>query len=223
MSKFTQTRQVKGQGFGEKMRRVREDHGQNLEDIAQEIGIQAKYLQMLEEGDLARLPGEVYAKAWIKKYSQYLGLAEGELLGEYQLERNISKKINQFSKPSKKQDYSDAFWLRPRNIRNFIIIIAVSAVLTYLGWEINNIVAAPSIDIIQPSNNFTTSEGQIEIVGKTAPETEVMINQERALTDEQGLFRQTVNLTQGLNKLEISAKKKHSQTRVIEWNILRQE
>ena len=60
------------------------------------------------------------------------------------------------------------------------------------------------------------------IKGQTKPEVQLTINNELVLLDENGSFSQTINLINGLNNLEISAKKKHSKTKIIEIAILRE-
>ena len=101
-------------------------------------------------------------------------------------------------------------------------MIVVLALLSYLGWEIKRIVAAPEITILEPPNNFITTDSSIIINGQTQAEAQLTINNELIILNEEGSFEQKINLVEGLNKLQISVKKKHSRTNNLEWDILRE-
>lgn len=59
---------------GEILRRTREYYGQTLPQVEINLRIRASQLQALEQGDLAQLPGRVYAIGFVRAYSEYLGL-----------------------------------------------------------------------------------------------------------------------------------------------------
>ena len=103
-----------------------------------------------------------------------------------------------------------------------MIGLVIAILLGYLVWEINSIVAAPQVNIIQPDNNFRTIESSVLIIGQTEPEVQLTINSDRIVLDEEGNWQQNINLVSGLNNLEISAKKKHSKTKTIELIIYRE-
>ncbi len=60
--------------FLDEIKRVREQRGISIEEIAERINIKASYIKAIEEGDLARLPGGIYNKAYIKSVSEFLGI-----------------------------------------------------------------------------------------------------------------------------------------------------
>ncbi len=223
MAGFKKKRPISGQSLGERLRKLRLEQNRTLEEVEAQTKVQIKYLEILENGEYHRLPGDIYARVWIKEYARYLGVPEQELLAEYKLEKKISENINELDRLNNRPKVSrDNVILRPRSIKLIIIGLVITAVLGYLIGELVNIIAPPVINISQPSNNFITTGSQIKIIGQTVPEAELIINGERVLTDGAGGFEQTVNLTTGLNKFRISAKKKHSRTNYLEWDILRQ-
>jgi len=77
--------------------------------------------------------------------------------------------------------------------------------------------------VFSPNNNLKTGVSSIDIEGQSEPEVQLFINNELVLLDEDGKFITNVALSLGLNNLEINAKKKHSKTRTIYLNILREE
>ncbi len=58
---------------GEKLRNEREQQQLSLRDIEQSTSIRLRYLQAIEDGDYSILPGEVYAKGFIRNYANVLG------------------------------------------------------------------------------------------------------------------------------------------------------
>ena len=66
--------------IGEQLRKAREAKGMSLEDIEKITKIQYRYLKALENDDFDQLPGDFYARAFIKQYAQVVGLNGNELL-----------------------------------------------------------------------------------------------------------------------------------------------
>ena len=61
-------------GYGETLRRRREQRGLSLNDVAVRTRVRKAYLQALEEEDLAMLPGSAYAVGFLRIYARYLDL-----------------------------------------------------------------------------------------------------------------------------------------------------
>lgn len=220
---FKQKRPIGGENLGERLKKLRLEQKKTLEEVGAQTKIPVKYLEILEKGEHSRLPGNIYARAWIREYTHFLGVASDDFLAEYKIEKQISENIGRIDKlDNRGRGPRDNFLLRPRSIKLLIITVIIGAVFAYLLWELTSIIASPLVHIAQPPNNFVTLDSQIKIIGQTVSEAELIINGERVLTDNEGHFEQTVNLVSGLNKFKISAKKKHSRTHYLEWNVLRQ-
>ncbi len=61
-------------GFGETLRRRREQKGLSLNDVAVRTRIRKTYLQALEDENLTMLPGSAYAVGFLKIYAKHLDL-----------------------------------------------------------------------------------------------------------------------------------------------------
>lgn len=59
---------------GQILQRTREYYGQTLPQVEANLRIRASQLQALEQEDVSRLPGRVYAIGFVRAYSEYLGL-----------------------------------------------------------------------------------------------------------------------------------------------------
>lgn len=73
--------------LGARLREAREARGLTLAAAADGTRILPRYLQALEDGDYAQLPGDVYARGFIRNYAQFLELPADDLMQLYRRER----------------------------------------------------------------------------------------------------------------------------------------
>jgi cytoskeleton protein RodZ len=60
--------------FGADLRAARESLGWTLSDVARKLRIRPYFLEALEAGQLTRIPGNVYARGFLRNYATALGL-----------------------------------------------------------------------------------------------------------------------------------------------------
>ncbi|MFO8069465.1 MAG: DUF4115 domain-containing protein [Alkalibacterium sp.] len=69
--------------IGDKLKEARKAKGYTLDDLQQMTKIQKRYLIAVEEGKLEVLPGDFYARAFIKQYADSVGLNGEDLVQEH--------------------------------------------------------------------------------------------------------------------------------------------
>ncbi len=69
--------------MGEALRRTRMFYGQSIEDVEKALRIRASQIIAIEEGDMSKLPGRVYAIGFVRSYAEYLGLDGGKVVNLY--------------------------------------------------------------------------------------------------------------------------------------------
>jgi cytoskeleton protein RodZ len=74
---------------GAGLREVRERLGWKLPDVAEALRIRLPYLEAIERGELASLPGSAYQTGFVRSYAQILGLDPDEILRRFRAEGGI--------------------------------------------------------------------------------------------------------------------------------------
>lgn len=88
--------------LGHILREARETKGFTLEDVQEEIRINAKYLKSLEIGDYSALPTPVHVRGFLRNYARFLGLDPQPLLDRY--ESNLNRQPAKSVAPTKSSD-----------------------------------------------------------------------------------------------------------------------
>lgn len=69
--------------LGTLLKRARTERGMSLEQLQDITKIRKRYLEAIEEGDYGVLPGNFYARAFIKSYAEAVGLNPDEVVRMY--------------------------------------------------------------------------------------------------------------------------------------------
>ncbi len=59
---------------GEILRRTRVHYNQSIQDVEKNLRIRAEQIKAIEESNMEKLPGRVYAIGFVRSYAEYLGL-----------------------------------------------------------------------------------------------------------------------------------------------------
>lgn len=73
-------------GLGRALKRARIAQGYDIAQVAQTLRIRPEYLEALEEGNHARLPGRVYAIGFVRTYSSFLDLDSAVAIERFKAE-----------------------------------------------------------------------------------------------------------------------------------------
>lgn len=198
--------------LGDRLRRVREEAGLSLPDLASKTGISVKHLTAIEEGRYGDLPGEVYARNFVRQYARVLQVNEETAIGMFEREHTVAINLAPMpiSEPSK--SVRTRAYITPQGIRWTAVLLLGAAILVYLGLELRNFTSSPSLIVDSPSAQYRTESRSVEVRGMTDPEVSVMVNGRAILVDHQGRFQELLELQDGLNTIIITAQKKRGRT-----------
>ncbi|MDP2708836.1 MAG: helix-turn-helix domain-containing protein [bacterium] len=209
-----------GETVAERLRGARQAKKIKLNQAAQKLNIQRRYLDALEKGEYGKLPHGVYGKNFLREYAFFLGLDYKILAKDYESEIKLLEPRRQaelFSKQVIKKRY---FLAMPKIFKNIFIFIIISVCFIYLGYRVNKIISPPPLTVISPAADMITEHDSLTVAGKTEAEANLLINGETVLTDKSGGFSKTVNLKNGVNIITVSANKKYSRANTIIRQIL---
>lgn len=74
---------MSGLGIGERLIEAREQRGLTLEDAERDTRISRRYLQALEDERFDIIPAPVYARGFLRSYTQYLGIETARILARF--------------------------------------------------------------------------------------------------------------------------------------------
>lgn len=129
--------------LGALLRKAREQRGLSLEDIQDLTKIRKRYLEAIEEGNYAVLPGSFYVRAFVKNYAENVGLDAEEVLRLYQKEIPAPAPepvVETVQRPRRAQTQSSDRWSR-WGFRSlmwlFLILIVVIVYVFYINNPVN--------------------------------------------------------------------------------------
>jgi cytoskeleton protein RodZ len=107
--------------------RARERHGQDIRSVAQVLRIRQAYLEALESGEFAKLPGTAYALGFLRTYAEYLGLNANNIIDRFKEEVHATDRPTELIFPEPV--------IEGRIPGGAIILISVALLMVaYGGW-----------------------------------------------------------------------------------------
>lgn len=78
--------------LGVRLQNARIEKGLSLDELQKKTKIQKRYLEAIEQGDFSKMPGDFYARAFVKSYCEAVGLPADQVFQEHADELPIAKK-----------------------------------------------------------------------------------------------------------------------------------
>lgn len=123
--------------LGSSLREARVRRGIELPQVAAATRIRARYLQALEDERFERLPGDVYAKGFLRAYADYLGLDSQLFVDEYNARFTIDESL-----PAPSQLELRDLPVRRYGIAFAVLLVALAGGL--LAWQLSGSSPRPS-------------------------------------------------------------------------------
>ena len=153
---------------GQKLRNARIKKGYTIDDLQQITKIQKRYLIAIEEGQFDHLPGDFYVRAFIKQYSDAVGISSDDLLEEYKSDIPNAQPTQETAPEETKtrsiKEESNSFF---SNLGNYIPQIVVGIIVVV----IIGVIAFGMIHRNQSSSSVTIPKDNTEQTTKKAKKT----------------------------------------------------
>ncbi len=203
-------KKVKTLTLGERLVKMRENRCVTISDVSRSTGIQSAYIEYLEQGLFDKLPAEVYVRGFLRRYAEYLGVADASILRQYDRERGMDRSMKNEDLTEQNSITRSAFQkipsviITPRRITVSVFLFVVLAGFLYVYSEYQSFISEPILVISEPDREvIQTKESSISIVGKTDPDSRIFINDQPVLIDENGGFREKIDLQTGVNTVTV--------------------
>lgn len=205
--------------LGEKLRRLRDEAHLSLPTIAKETGIQQKYLEALEQGAYAKLPGDVYVRNILRHYVQLLHLNEQRVFEIYDQERTVVRTTGMGTLPPQAKKEARSF--NPQKLlKRLALGVAALALVGYLGYTVMASRTPPALTVSSPAQDIVLHELVVQVQGTTERESRVKINGQDILLDAEGKFSENVDLQPGLNVITVTSAKERTREQKVERRVI---
>ena len=194
--------------FGEHIKNVREHNKLDLEFCSNSLKIHKKYLIAIEENNYKIFDNYFQAQGFVQNYLEFLELKPNDFMprwrGDFYTEfSHDDEKKEKFYKPKRKRIVNFSFSLN-KIIYVFLGFIVVSF-LGYVGFQYNEALSSPLLDIYEPETNSVVEEDLIDIFGKTDSDAILKINNEKITLATDGNFSTSLKLAEGINTFKFTS------------------
>lgn len=179
----------------EKLLEKRIELGLSLDKIEKSTKIKEEYLDLIEKGKFSSLPSGSHISGFVKNYAQYLGIPEKEIMPLFRREFDEKGEYMVLPKSFESKDIP----LRSFKLGNTLFIAGVIFVLfiAYLLFQYRYAFINPPLDVYSPKDRSVIEAAQIEVKGKTEPDTNILINKETVTVEASGTFSKTISVFPG--------------------------
>jgi cytoskeleton protein RodZ len=115
--------------IGNTLAEARTRRGVDLDEVHAATGIRPRYLRAIEEEDWNALPEEFYARSFVRKYAEFLGVDPEPLVAEYRRQRGTGGSPGSPTSPFAKTNSRRADALRRRRKRQSVYVWIGTGVL----------------------------------------------------------------------------------------------
>lgn len=198
---------------GEKLRDARELRGVDLYRVERDTKIRAKYLAALEDGDFTDLPGDVYARGFLRNYATYLGLDADEIEEEWREEAGGARPaVPGIVGPQPMTIRRGVVFQRSHLVIAMVVVI-VLAVGAYFGYQLTRYLSYPTLAVASAGPvPVTVAIGTTNytLTGTATAGTTILISwngqeSREAITDDSGHWTYQAILQTGSNQFDITA------------------
>jgi len=148
------------ESIGKELKRAREEKGLSYEEIFAQTKVHHSVIKMIEEDRIGEL-ATVYARGFLRIYTQLLGLNTEEFIQAYEKERGIPPKKQ--PKPGVKKREFKKISLPPATLRRIakITIIVIGMVIAALSAEGETVIT----DVRYIERGYDNLEGKLTALG----------------------------------------------------------
>jgi transcriptional regulator with XRE-family HTH domain len=204
--------------LGQRIKKTREERGLDFATVSKLTMIPVKYLEALENGKYSKLPkARAHRLAYIRELTKIFQLPTAELIEQFENESGFADTPLTHPKRAVRMFPFASISIFIRNISAFAMVFLFAG---YLVWQVRGILEPPRLAIFSPSEGYIANSPHTIIEGETEKESRLTVNGQDVMVNEEGKFSAQIDLSAGVNTIQISATKKHGKTTTITRHIV---
>jgi len=194
---------VGGQALSEFLKEKRQGKNLSLDKLSDLTKIQVYHLEALEAGQFEKLPPLVYRAGIFKRLAKFLDVDKNEIIRMYKQEVQAVE-ISSYNGNIIKPKQNSYFVLTQRKLAIFLGILFLILLSAYLFYQFKFLVGPPNL-AVDPKEDMVTQQESLMVRGKTDSGVDLTVNGENVYVASDGGFSREVQLTSGINVIEVEA------------------
>lgn len=194
---------------GEILKAGRKEKGWTIAELSQRTKIQERFIEALENSDLARLPAMPFVNGFLRTISLELDLNPDGVAAVFRRDFGEGDKGQVVPNLLEKKDHG--FKWTPSASIGIGILTMILIFGFYLIIQLKGLLGVPGLEIFQPRDQAVVSL-EIAVEGRTDPTASVAINGQKIKKNRNGTFSQVINLSAGVQTVTISATGQNGKT-----------
>lgn len=208
---------------GEILKGKRIEKNLSLSQVETATKIRVRYLEAIERNDFAKISGGApIAKGFIRNYAEFLGILASEILAVFRRDFRESKTGQIIPQGYLDPLNSSGFKWNPRLTLLTGVVALILVLSSYIFFQVRSYLAAPRLMVDYPAEKALISQSEIQVTGKSDPDSTVWVNSELASVDQEGRFSLKVSLFPGENSLKIESVSRRGQKTEITRHVERE-
>lgn len=204
-----ETRKIQLETLGEYLLEVRTQLGLSPQEVGARTSVAPKFLALLEGGDFARLPADVYVYGFLRELAELYGVDGATLVSQYKKERAIMGQLEKRKAEERRRGGQlERLVITPKVLTVSLAALFVAATVGYLVWQVVSIDRTPELSVDEPKDRQIVRDAAVTVAGKTDPGMAVTINDQPVFVDSEGKFKTQVSVGAGPKELVFVAKNK---------------
>ncbi|MBI2074632.1 MAG: helix-turn-helix domain-containing protein [Candidatus Levybacteria bacterium] len=189
---------------GQKLYEERVKKGLTLDEVSKATKIKVSFLSAIEKGEYQKLPSRAYAHGFLRNYTEFLGLPKKETLALFRREFDEDQVFKVL--PEGLANPSDFPVNRFKSWQNIFYIVIISLILLgYILFQYRFAILNPQLQIYSPKEKQIVVSQEVEISGKTDPNTTILVDSITIPVDQNGNFKKKIDLFSGKTVITIKA------------------
>ncbi len=189
--------------LAEFLKEKRQNKNLSLNKLSDLTKIQVYHLEALEAGRFEKLPPSVYRAGIFKRLAKFLDIDKNEIIRMYKQEVQTVE-VSSYNGNIIKLKQNINFVLTQRKLAIFLGILFLILLSTYLSYQFKFLVGPPNL-AVDPKKDMVTQQESLMVKGKTDGGVDLTVNGENVYVASNGSFSKEVQLTGGINVIEVEA------------------